>query len=248
MSDSTPTILKRSFRLHSWEVDQKGRARPDMLFSFMLDSAWAHANNSEFSYDALREEGQLWVLSRFLAVIRELPKWDDEVTVETWSKGTDKLFGLRDFMVLSGSDAKLVSATSAWLVIDRKTSRIQRINLENSDFPVQLDRHAIDMKLAKIEDREANRTDFEYEVRYGDLDVNNHVNSSRYLRWILDSFPRALAEEKQLGSFEINFLAEAQFGDRVSVSSADAGDYYYYCEVRREKDGAELCRAKVSWS
>lgn len=247
MSNTTPDILKRTFRLHSWEVDQKGIARPDILFSFLLDSAWAHANNSEFSYDALREEGQLWVLSRFLAVIDKLPKWDDEITVETWSKGTDKLFGLRDFTVYSGTGEKVVSATSAWLVIDRKTSRIQRINLEDSNFPVQLDRHAIETKLGKIEEREANKTDFEHVVRYTDIDVNKHVNSSRYVAWILDSFPKPVLEEKSLKSLEINFLAEAQLGDRVCVSSVDAGDYYY-CEVSREKDNVELCRAKVFWS
>jgi acyl-ACP thioesterase len=246
MTSATPDSLKRTFRLHSWEVDHKGRAKPDVLFSFMLDSAWAHANNSEFSYDALKEEGQLWVLSRFLAVVHELPRWDDEITVETWSKGTDKLFGLRDFAVVSGAGSKLVSATSAWLVIDRKTSRIQRIDLENSNFPVQLERHEIDTRLGKIGECETSRTDFDYVVKYGDIDVNNHVNSSRYMRWILDSFPRAVLEDKRLGSFEINFLAEAQYGDRVYVSTADTGDYYQ-SEIIRERDGVGLCRTRLVW-
>ncbi len=246
MSSSIPQILRRSYRLHSWEVDRKAKARPDVLFSFMLDSAWAHANNSDFSYDALRDEGRLWVLSRFLAVFHEVPRWDDEVTIETWSKGTDKLFGLRDFVVFSAAGDKLASATSAWLVIDRKTSRIQRIDLENSDFPVELNRHAIDTKLGKIEERETLRTDFEYVVRYGDIDVNSHVNSSRYVRWILDSFPGTILEEKRLAGLEINFLAEAQMGDEVTVCSADAGEYFH-CSVKRAGDSAELCRAKVSW-
>ena len=246
MSDTTPSVLKRKFRLHSWEVDHKGRAKPDILFSFMLDSAWAHANNSDFSYEALREEGQIWVLSRFLAVFHELPAWDEEITVETWGKGTDKLFGLRDFAVYSGSGKKIISATSAWLVIDRKTSRIQRIDLEHSNFPLQQNKHEIETKLGKIEELESNRTDFDYIVRYTDIDVNNHVNSSRYMGWILDSFPRNVLEEKSLRSIEINFLAEAQLGDKVFVSSAEADDYNY-CVVEREKDGVELCRAKVTW-
>ncbi len=246
MSKPIPPILQRKFRLHSWEVDRKGIARPDILFSILLDSAWAHANHSKFSYDSLKEEGQLWVLSRFLADIHELPKWDEEINVETWSKGTDKLFGLRDFFVLSESGKKMVSATSAWLVIDRKTTRIQRINLEEGDFPVQLDRHAIETKLDKIERNKSDRTDFEHVVRHTDIDVNNHVNSSRYLAWILDSFPKSVVDERNLKSFEINFLAEAQSGDKVFVNSSDASDYRY-CEVVREKDSAELCRARVVW-
>ena len=246
MNTTTPPILRRKFRLHSWEVDRKGIARPDILFSILLDSAWAHANNSKFSYDSLKEEGQLWVLSRFLAVIHELPKWDNEIAVETWSKGTDRLFGLRDFIVVSETGERMVSATSAWLVIDRKTTRIQRINLEDGDFPVQLDRHAIESKLEKIEQREAVKTGFEHVVRYTDIDVNNHVSSSRYVSWMLDSLPKSLIEEKTLGSFEINFLAEAQLGDKVYISSADETPFAH-CKVIRENDDCELARARLGW-
>ncbi len=246
MNNSVPPVLRRAFRLHSYEVDQKGRARADVLLSFMLDSAWAHANNSEFSYDALRKEGQLWVLSRFFSAFHAFPKWDDEINVETWSRGTDRLFGLRDFVIHSDSEEKLVSATSAWLVIDRKTSRIQRIDLLHSDFPVQKDKHELDVRLEKLELTETSRTDFEHIVRYSDIDVNNHVNSSQYVKWILDSFPRSVLEEKDIRSLEINFLSEAQVGDKVIVSTSNQGDYFY-CESIRENDGVELCRAKVSW-
>ncbi len=247
MNDSIPTILKRNFRLHSWEVDRKGRARPDILFSFMLDSAWAHANNSDFSYEALKEEGQLWVLSRFLAVIYEVPKWNDELTIETWSKGTDKVFGLRDFAVYGNSGKKCISATSAWLVIDRKTSRIQRIDLLNSNFPLLSDRHEIETKLGKIEERETVKASFRHKVVYSDIDVNRHVNSAKYLTWILDSFPPELLEERDIKSFEINFLAEAQPGDSVIVGIEET-EGRRYCRVVREKGDLELCRAMVGWT
>lgn len=247
MSGTIPSVLKRKFHLHSWEVDRKGRAKPDILFSFMLDSAWAHADNSEYSYEALREEGHLWVLSRFLVVFHEFPKWNDELTIETWSTGTDKLFGLRDFAVYGSSEKKVASATSAWLVIDRKTSRIQRIDLTNSNFPLRLDKHEIDIKLEKIEERDTARTPFEHVVTYSDIDVNKHVNSAKYLTWMLDSFPNNLQDERDLNSFEINFLAEAQSGDKVYVSVAEATDQRY-CSVVREKDKAVLCRAKVKFA
>lgn len=135
MQDPTKATHRQTFCLHSFEVDQRGRARPDILLSFMLDSAWAHTKDTEFSYSELKDEGQLWVLSRFLAVFHDLPKWGDEIFVETWGKGTDKIFGLRDFIIHSKSGNKLVSATSAWLIIDRKTYRIQRIDFARQKFP-----------------------------------------------------------------------------------------------------------------
>ncbi len=247
MENSSNAIHKQSYHLHSYEVDLRGRAKPTLLLCFMLDSAWAHTKDTEFSYTDLKDEGQLWVLSRFLAVFHDMPKWDDEIVVETWGKGTDKLFGMRDFIIHSQSGNKLVSATSAWLIIDRKTLRIQRIDTLNKNFPMQLEKSELDVKLEKIEAQQSERTDFEYVVRYSDLDVNKHVNSSKYVQWILDSFPADFHGTKSLKSFEVNFLAEAGLGDRIFVSVGNHGDYFY-CEVKRDGDNAELCRAKVVWS
>jgi medium-chain acyl-[acyl-carrier-protein] hydrolase len=246
MENPTTAIHKQTYRLHSYEVDERALARPDMLLSFMLDTAWSHTKDTEFSYSELKDEGQLWVLSRFLAVFHDLPKWNDEITVETWGKGTDKLFGLRDFIIFSDCGKKLISATSAWLIIDRKTSRVQRIESLGRSFPMQLERHELDVKLDKIEARPADKTDFSYAVRSSDLDVNRHVNSSRYLQWILDSFPGEYSEKRRLESFEINFLAEAKVGDEVFVSASQGGETFY-CELKRGSDNADLCRAKVSW-
>ncbi len=247
MENTASAIHTRNFRLHSYEVDQNGRARPDIILSFMLDTAWSHTKDTEFSYSELKDEGQLWVLSRFLAVLHDLPKWDDEIIVETWGKGTDRLFGLRDFIVHSKSDKKLVSATSAWLIIDRKTSRVQRIESLGRNFPMQLERNELDVKLEKIEAKPAERSNMEHMVHYSDVDVNKHVNSSKYLQWILDSFPVEYSEKRELKSFEINFTAEAKLGGKIYVASSDAGDSCYY-EVRRDNDGTELCRAIVKWN
>ncbi len=184
--------------------------------------------------------------SRFLAVFHNMPRWDDEISVETWGKGTDRLFGLRDFVMYSASREKLVSATSAWLIVDRKTLRVQRIESLKKNFPAQSDRNELDVKLEKIESRPVGPTGLEYVVRYSDLDVNKHVNSSKYMQWILDSFPVEFVEKRSLRTFEINYLSEAQLGDTIVVSSQDAGDHNY-CDVKRESDNLELCRALVNW-
>lgn len=247
MENSTGAVYKQTFRLHSYEVDYHGLAKPDILLCFMLDSAWGHTKDTEFSYSELKDEGQLWVLSRFLAVFHGIPKWDDEITVETWGKGTDGLFGLRDFIIHSRSGEKLLSATSAWLIIDRKTQHVQRIDALKKNFPMQLERNELDVKLEKIEAHKSEATNFDYVIRYSDLDVNQHVNSSKYVQWILDSFSAEFHGTKNLKSFEVNFLTEAKMDDHIFVTSAQYGDCFY-CEVKRSGDDVELCRAKMAWS
>jgi medium-chain acyl-[acyl-carrier-protein] hydrolase len=246
MKDSANEVYKQTFRLHSYEVDRRGVARPDVLLAFMLDSAWGHTKDTDFSYSELKREGKLWVLSRFLGIFYTMPKWDDEITVETWSKGTDGLFGLRDFVVYSHSGERLISATSAWLIIDRKTSRIQRIDYMGKSFPTHLGKSELDIKLGKIDPKQVEGINLEDDVRYSDLDVNGHVNSAKYLLWIFDSFPVREFEKKDLESIELNFLSEAKLDDTIYVSSSNE-DKDFYCEVRRKRDSVELCRAKVKF-
>ena len=59
--------------------------------------------------------------------IDHYPVWDDRVRVETWHRGMERIFGLRDFRVESISGDTLGMASTAWLILDSKTRRPIRI-------------------------------------------------------------------------------------------------------------------------
>ncbi len=239
-------LWRSAYRIRSYDVDLFGEARPQVSMSILLDSAWAHANQTEFSYDALRREGQFWVLSRFLAEVYRPPQWDEEVVIETWGKGTDRLFALRDYEVFSPSGEKLIGAASSWLILDRTSLRPQRLDKLKETFPHLLDRNAITTPLEKIPEQPTREPAAHYRVLFSDIDVNLHLNSSKYVEWITDSFPAAQLQTKRVSSFEVNYLAEAQMGDDVSVCLENEGERFS-CEVRRERDNAVLCRARLRW-
>jgi len=241
------TVWRDTYRLHSYEVDQFGEARPHVLVNFLLDSAWAHVRDSSFSYETLVGQGQFWVLSRLYASLHRTPQWNDEVVIETWGKGTDRLFALRDFEAFSPSGDKLVSASSCWLIVDRKTLRPQRLDRLGERFPIPAGRQAVSTPLEKIAERPVEGHGIRYSAVFSDIDVNHHVNSSRYVQWIMDSFPREILTGRRMSSFEINFLAEAQIQDAVAVFTQADGDRYF-SEIRRDSDGVALCRALVAWS
>ncbi|MEW6375723.1 MAG: hypothetical protein AB1502_08025 [Thermodesulfobacteriota bacterium] len=88
-----------------------------------------------------------------------------------------------------------------------------------------------------------------FTVHYSDLDIHQHVNNSRYIEWILDSYPLEMDQTHQITTFEINFLAESNCGDELSIRSKQQRDSipnFLYTIVRKE-DSRELCRARVRW-
>jgi acyl-ACP thioesterase len=88
-----------------------------------------------------------------------------------------------------------------------------------------------------------------YTVRYSDIDMHHHVNNTKYIEWILDSYPFEMNQTHQIHTFEINFLTESSYEDEISVHTEPLGDSppAFLHSVFRKGDGRELCRAKVSW-
>jgi medium-chain acyl-[acyl-carrier-protein] hydrolase len=244
---SVPAVWKEKYVVRSYEVDVRKRVKPHVIFSYLLDSAWNHALSSEFNYEDLSNRGQFWALARFLMVFDQFPEWNESVVVETWGKDIDRFYALRDFTIHSTMCKKFAAATSSWLILDRNTYRPQKLERLREKFPFQFGKHELDVKLGKIP---APVHEIEHSrdvVHFTDIDVNKHVNASKYVQWIIDSFHVDVSVTRDLKSFEINFISEAKLDDEiiVSVESAQNQDL---CTIKRAADDRELCRARLIWS
>jgi acyl-ACP thioesterase len=52
--------------------------------------------------------------------------------------------------------------------------------------------------------------------------MNNHVNNSRYLEWIINEIPAERMLSGRLVAVEANFIAEVQSGEEVVVMVTEA--------------------------
>ncbi|MEK7356521.1 MAG: acyl-[acyl-carrier-protein] thioesterase, partial [Bdellovibrionota bacterium] len=59
-----------------------------------------------------------------------------------------------------------------------------------------------------------------FQVRNSDIDMNDHVNNTKYSQWILDAMPIEWHRKYKLERYQICFLNEAKLGDSVDVSIA----------------------------
>lgn len=243
----TEAVFRQTLLVSSYEVDCRGRVRPSVLFSYMLDSAWKHVKNTGFSYSTLLADGKLWAASKFLIVFNTFPKWNDEVIIDTWGKAVDRFYAMREFVIYSKKKEKLASATSSWLIIDRNRNRPQKMDRLWAEFPFQPGVAELDVEFEKLPALSTDKIQSRYVVRFSDIDINKHATASSYMKWILDSFPAEVLENKTLKSFEINFMAEAQLDDKISVTMEADGESCL-CNIKRERDSKEMCRERVAWN
>lgn len=231
------------------EVDTKKEVFLPTLWNFMQETAWHHADHLRVGYSDLVEHQHFWVLSRLFIQMDEYPRWEDRIRIKTWLTGTGRLFALRNFSIANSKGEILGMATSAWLVLDLKSRKPQRIE------PIFRHLHHLFDSLPPAEEPEKlpgpiqSKREKVFTVHYGDIDMHHHANNTKYIEWILDSYPLEMHQNYHVHTFQINYLAESSHGDEISVRSEPIEDSppTFLHSVFRENDNRELCRARASW-
>ena len=109
-----------------YDTDASWRLKPVSFMNLAQEAAGCHAVHLGFGYDDLIASNTAWILSRMHIEFVDTPKWRDEVTLQTWHKGLNRLFFLRDFIMTDGDGKPLVKATSSWLVLNLETRKLVR--------------------------------------------------------------------------------------------------------------------------
>ena len=231
------------------EVDTKNEVFLSHLWNLMQETAWHHATHLKVGYSDLAEQKYFWVLSRLFIQMDEYPGWGEKIKVKTWLTGMGRLFALRHFSIANSKGDILGNAKSAWLVLDLKSRRPQRIEPVFKHLLHLFDDLPSAEEPEKLPAPVRSKMEKSYKVRYGDIDMHHHVNNTKYIEWILDSYPFEMHWKFHVHTFEINFLAESSHEDEISIHTEPLGDSppAFLHSVFRKGDGRELCRARASW-
>ncbi len=240
-------IWNESFGIRSCDVGHTGMLKPQVIFQFFQEAAGNHATHLGVGYHELLSRGLFWVLSRAKIEIDTLPVWGDQVTLTTWPKGVDRLFALRDFRIGHRDGRSMVRGTSCWLLVDFEKMRPRRIDSIPRTFPLNDKEHALEETLEKIPVREGLERRYERKVMTSDLDVNNHVNNTEYVRWITDALDANQGGGPPFRSLQINYLDEAKLGETMVFSvgpEVDSPRTLFVEGVNRE-NGTKVVQARI---
>ncbi len=239
-------ILTENYHIRAYQVDKQGDMQLAALCGLLQEIAGQHARKLGWGYYDLKAQNRTWILSRLGLKIHQLPRWQSDITIDTWVRASDRLFSYRDFEIKDSSANVLVGASTAWLMLDTKSRRLQRVDVIKESFVHLNDKAALDKEVSKLVAPKEKIASRPFRVQYSDLDVVGHANNIRYIQWILDSYPISRLENDQVTSFEINYLSEALYDNELVVES-DISTEKHLHEIIRVEDGKTLCRAMIKW-
>lgn len=192
------------------------------LLSFLQDIATLDGEASGFGFEDMIREQSFWVLVRQKIKMDKFPKWNDEVEIHTWSRAPEGLYGYRDFEIFCQGE-KIGDCSTVWMILDGKTRTVKRTDYLADRVNFRKN-YKLDYTAAKVKLGE----DFEHahslKVRNSDLDLNMHVNNTKYSQWILDAIPIELHQSAKLKEYEINFLSETHLGEEIDIFSSKGQD------------------------
>ncbi len=211
-------IWIQTYDVNTVVLDHRKRLSLAGLLNLLQDIAWLHANTGGWGFEDLIAKGTIWVLARQKLVMSDWPMWEDKVTIRTWGRPAGSVMAMREFEILVG-DRKVGECTTTWLVLDWNTRRPQKLDRVKFALICRTDGF-----LSIAAERIPLRGDFNplttFQVRNSDLDVNGHVNNTRYAQWITDTMTPEDYASFRIEEYEANFLAETGLGDTVMVEAS----------------------------
>ena len=246
--DGNDKVGTYQFVAEPFHVDFAGRLTMGVLGNYLLNCAGFHAAERGFGIAELNENHYTWVLSRLAVELEDMPRAYQKFSVQTWVENVYRLFTDRNFAILDEKGRPLGYARSVWAMISMETRRpADLLTLHGGAITGYVcDKECPIDRPGRIKVG-GGSPEAEYQTKYSDIDINGHVNSIKYIEHILDLFPLDMFREKTVRRFEMAYVAESYYGDRLTFFRERKGENEYDMEVK--KNGSEVAvRSKVIFS
>lgn len=241
--ESIKLIGEYPFKVLPFEVDFREKLKLPHLTNYILNCAGYHAESLGFGLKNVQESNKSWVISRLAIELNRYPKNDEKIKVRTWVEKVMRTFSIRNFAFVSQDGTEVLGyATSVWAMIDMQSRRPTDLTTivtpdMISDEPCPIS------KVGKIPNIEAEVHDT-FTVNYSDVDINQHLNSSKYIEHIIDAFTLYKFSKRDIRRFEIEYINESLFGDKISIYKKEVTPGTFVMGLKN-KAGNTICKSKV---
>lgn len=209
-----------NYSIRGTETDTRDKLQPCALMSMIQEAASIDAEYHQCGAKELDPEGFCWLLLRTSVRMSAIPGWKDQITIDTWTNGVERLLSIRDFFITDPAGRFFGKATTTWLVVDKETHRPRKITVLNNPRIMEKSVSALGFNSPKLEESFAELPELpilsEY-AGYSDIDRNNHVNNTRYVAWCMDAVGMCKIPDADLIGIDINYISEVKPGETVDL-------------------------------
>lgn len=208
-------IYQQKFHINDAAVDCFGRLKPSMLLFYVQEVAGIHATTLGAGYDALIAKNLFWAILRTRVQITRLPRTGETIRVETWPMPTSRVAYPRSVVAYDEAGNELFRAISLWCLMDKNSRSM--VLPGKSGVLVEGTLRGNELAVPGSLAIKGLGSSAERKVLFSDLDVNGHMNNTRYMEWMNDLLPSAFHKDHPPVEFTIFYHAEALEGELLDI-------------------------------
>ncbi|MGT2907165.1 acyl-ACP thioesterase domain-containing protein [Streptococcus dentiloxodontae] len=206
--------FKMTYQVPFYETDVNHNVKLSTLLSVALQVSSKQSEELGNADDYVYKTYNLvWVITDYDITIDRLPVYNEIVTIETEAVAYNKLFCYRDFYIYGEKGDKIMTIGSTFVLMDYDTRKVAEVP-DDLVAPYESDKIKKILRGPKYKLLENAEHTF-YHVRYFDLDMNGHVNNSKYLEWMLDVFELDFLTNYIPKKIHLKYVKEIHHGNDI---------------------------------
>ena len=214
------------------DADQNLNAKISTLFVYMQDVSMEHAEELGIGKEATMDKGMMWVITRYSLSIIRLPRYLEEITVSTYTGRDMKFIFPRHFEMRDKDNNLLVKASATWMVLDQATHKINLNPFNGKKLPIET--HEGEEPLPeKIKPQPTTLID-QRKTRNSDVDINNHLNNTRYIEYLVDSHDFDFYRSREIKHLTLEYQKEIKINQLVEIYSNNLEPEFIEAKVNDE--------------
>ncbi len=223
------------------DLDFNNIASASAVLRFMQECAYAQLTAVPPTMDELRKENKVFVLSRLSYSIYSELRACEEIEIRTWPCESGGVSFPRCSQILRNGSI-VAELVSVWALINPQSHSLWRASDYHPSFEygqmLELDLPA----RIRIPAGTGLSLVGEHTVEYSDVDVNRHLNNTKYPDMLCGFLPDMTG--KRVVKLAISYLTEARLGERLKIYVSEEEDGMFWVRSVRG-DGAVNCEAQI---
>ena len=214
----------KKYYLGTSDVDAFLELKISSMFVMLQDAATEHAELLGVGKTETIDKGLFWVISRYSVSIERMPRYLDTVVVKTYPGDDLRFIFPRYFQIEDEQGNVLIRASSTWCVLDKNTHSVcmnpfngKKLPPEHYEGEEPLPRKVVTDEVRVVDKRV---------VRYSDIDLNSHLNNTKYIDYFMDTKSLDFYKSHRIKHITINYEKEMLYGDEVTLLSNEKDNEY----------------------
>lgn len=215
---------------------------PQLILLSLQVSSMQSADLGISDKQLYEEHNLVWIVTDYEIQVKQMPAFDQEITIETEALSYNRLFCYRRFSILDQDGNSMIEMMATFVMMDRESRKVQAVVADlvepyGSSFSKTIHRGPRYQTLEDV-------TSLDYHVRFYDLDMNGHVNNSKYLDWIFEVMGAEFLSNHIPEQVHLKYVREVTAGGMVSSQYVMEGMESQHQIV---SDGTVNAQAQIKW-